>query len=116
MRGGPAFAVSLVLSAAEPHFRQVAELGAWQIISPASCWGRLEVVPDLHGIQEKVGGAGRGGARQATGQAGSRSTGTHGMRAWLPLLLCRPACGAPLDWLLTGLPHLFICRPTPGVL
>ncbi|EFN51271.1 hypothetical protein CHLNCDRAFT_37464 [Chlorella variabilis] len=54
VRGGPAFAVSLVLSAAEPHFRQVAELGAWQIISPASCWGRLEVVPDLHGIQEKV--------------------------------------------------------------
>ena len=60
VRGGPAFAVSLVLTAAEPHLRGAAELGAWQIISPANCWGRLEVVPDLHGIQEKVGGCGQG--------------------------------------------------------
>jgi hypothetical protein len=58
VRGGPAFAVSLALSAAEPHLRSAAELGAWQVISPASCLGRLELVPDLHGIQEKVcGGA-----------------------------------------------------------
>ncbi|KAL4422809.1 hypothetical protein ABPG75_009006 [Micractinium tetrahymenae] len=54
VRGGPAFAVSLVLSAVEPHMRSAAELGAWQIISPANCYGRLEIVPDLHGIQEKV--------------------------------------------------------------
>ncbi|KAL4448876.1 hypothetical protein ABPG77_007593 [Micractinium sp. CCAP 211/92] len=54
VRGGPAFAVSLVLSAVEPHMRAAAELGAWQVISPANCYGRLEIVPDLHGIQEKV--------------------------------------------------------------
>lgn len=55
VRGGPAFAVSLVLSAVEPHMRGAAELGAWQVISPANCYGRLEIVPDLHDIQEKVG-------------------------------------------------------------
>ena len=54
VRGGPAFAVSLVLSAVEPHLRSAAELGAWQLISPANCLGVLEVVPDLHGIQERV--------------------------------------------------------------
>ena len=54
VRGGPAFAVSLVLSSVEPHMRKAAELGAWQVISPSPCLGRLEVVPDLHGIQEKV--------------------------------------------------------------
>lgn len=66
VRGGPAFAVSLALTAVEAHFRSVAEMGAWQVISPAACWGKLEVVPDLHDIQEKVGGGeaddGRGGA------------------------------------------------------
>jgi hypothetical protein len=56
VRGGPAFAVSLALSAAEPHFRRAAELGAWQVISPAAVVGKLEVVADLHSIQEKVGG------------------------------------------------------------
>lgn len=54
VRGGPAFAVSLVLSAVEPHLRGAAELGAWQVISPGNCYGRLEIVPDLHGIQETV--------------------------------------------------------------
>ncbi|KAI3430517.1 hypothetical protein D9Q98_005110 [Chlorella vulgaris] len=54
VRGGPAFAVSLALTAVEAHFRSVAEMGAWQVISPAACWGKLEVVPDLHDIQEKV--------------------------------------------------------------
>ena len=54
VRGGPAFAVSLVLSSMEPHMRKAAELGAWQVISPSPCMGRLEVVPDLHSIQEKV--------------------------------------------------------------
>eukprot|EP00887_Chlorella_sp_A99_P007269 scaffold2.g7269.t1 len=54
VRGGPAFAVSLVLSSIEPGMRAAAELGAWQLISPATCVGRLEVVPDLHGIQERV--------------------------------------------------------------
>jgi alpha-glucan,water dikinase len=31
VRGGPAFAISLVLSAIEPTLRQLAELGAWQV-------------------------------------------------------------------------------------
>jgi alpha-glucan, water dikinase len=48
VRGGPAFGVSLVLSTVEPALRRCAELGSWQIISPASvtgaaqgctCWG-----------------------------------------------------------------------------
>ena len=41
VRGGPAFAVSLVLSTVEPALRQCAELGAWQVISPASATGAL---------------------------------------------------------------------------
>ena len=35
VRGGPAFSVSLVLSMLEPSLRSLAELGCWQIISPA---------------------------------------------------------------------------------
>jgi len=31
VRGGPAFAISLVISAIEPTLRQLAELGAWQV-------------------------------------------------------------------------------------
>lgn len=31
MRGGPAFAVSLVLTSIEPRMRARAELGAWQV-------------------------------------------------------------------------------------
>ena len=55
MRGGPAFAVSLILSSLEPALRAAAELGAWQIISPVSALGRVEVVGGLHEVQEKVG-------------------------------------------------------------
>jgi hypothetical protein len=36
VRGGPAFAVSLVISAIEPTLRQLAELGAWQV--RGCCW------------------------------------------------------------------------------
>ena len=54
MRGGPAFAVSLILSSLEPALRAAAELGAWQIISPVSALGRVEVVGGLHEVQEKV--------------------------------------------------------------
>jgi len=35
VRGGPAFCVSLVISLLEPSLRTLAELGSWQIISPA---------------------------------------------------------------------------------
>jgi alpha-glucan,water dikinase len=31
VRGGPAFAISLAISALEPALRQAAELGAWQV-------------------------------------------------------------------------------------
>ena len=55
VRGGPAFAVSLILSSLEPALRAAAELGAWQIISPVSALGRVEVVGGLHEVQEKVG-------------------------------------------------------------
>ena len=54
MRGGPAFAVSLILSSLEPALRAAAELGAWQIISPVSALGRVEVVGGLYEVQEKV--------------------------------------------------------------
>ena len=39
VRGGAAFAISLVLSAVEPALRRTADLGCWQIISPANVTG-----------------------------------------------------------------------------
>lgn len=54
VRGGPAFAVSLVLSAVEPALRRCADLGSWQIISPASVTGRVVVVDGLHEVEDKV--------------------------------------------------------------
>lgn len=39
VRGGPAFAVSLVLATVEPALRRCADLGSWQIISPADVVG-----------------------------------------------------------------------------
>uniref|UniRef100_A0A383VC26 Uncharacterized protein n=1 Tax=Tetradesmus obliquus TaxID=3088 RepID=A0A383VC26_TETOB len=54
VRGGPAFAVSLVISAIEPTLRQLAELGAWQVISPHEVMGLVEVVEHLSTVQDKV--------------------------------------------------------------
>lgn len=54
VRGGPAFAVSLVLSAVEPALRASAELGAWQLISPGDAVGRVTVVSGLHEVQDEV--------------------------------------------------------------
>ena len=54
VRGGPAFAVSLILSAMEPGFRAAAELGAWQLISPVNATGKVLVVANLHEVQDKV--------------------------------------------------------------
>lgn len=54
VRGGPAFAVSLVLSAVEPALRAAAELGAWQLISPGNTTGRVVSVSGLHEVQDKV--------------------------------------------------------------
>jgi hypothetical protein len=39
VRGGPAFGVSLVLATVEPALRRCADLGSWQIISPADVVG-----------------------------------------------------------------------------
>ena len=58
VRGGPAFAVSLILSSLEPALRAAAELGAWQIISPVSAAGRVE-------------GGGRPARGPGQGEAGS---------------------------------------------
>eukprot|EP00891_Asterochloris_glomerata_P007880 jgi/Astpho2/7880/e_gw1.00117.125.1_t len=54
VRGGPAFAVSLVLSAIEPGFRSAAELGAWQLISPVNAKGKVVVVSGLHEVQDET--------------------------------------------------------------
>ena len=54
VRGGPAFALSLVLSAVEPALRAAAELGAWQLISPVNALGRVAVVEGLHEVQDEV--------------------------------------------------------------
>lgn len=54
VRGGPAFAVSLILSAMEPGFRAAAELGAWQLISPVNVTGKVLVVANLYEVQDKV--------------------------------------------------------------
>lgn len=47
VRGGPAFAVSLVLATVEPALRRHADLGAWQIISPADVVGAIAAAPPL---------------------------------------------------------------------
>ncbi|PNW80482.1 hypothetical protein CHLRE_07g319300v5 [Chlamydomonas reinhardtii] len=54
IRGGPAFAVSLVITAIEPMLRNAAALGAWQVISPIAATGRVEVVAGLHEVQDKT--------------------------------------------------------------
>lgn len=56
VRGGPAFALSLVLSAVEPTLRAAAELGAWQLISPMNALGRVVVAAGLHEVQDNVSG------------------------------------------------------------
>ncbi|KAK2077624.1 hypothetical protein QBZ16_004470 [Prototheca wickerhamii] len=53
VRAGPAFAVSLALSAAEPALRRAAELGAWQLVSPGACAGQLVVVDTLHDVRDE---------------------------------------------------------------
>jgi len=54
VRGGPAFAVSLLISAVEPTLRNAAALGAWQVISPTEATGVVEVVEGLHLVQDKT--------------------------------------------------------------
>lgn len=54
VRGGPAFAVSLLISTIEPHLRNAAALGSWQVISPQEATGIVEVVQGLHEVQDKT--------------------------------------------------------------
>lgn len=51
IRGGPAFALSLVLRRLDPVLRKEAGLGGWQIISPAAAAGRVRVADHLHAVQ-----------------------------------------------------------------
>jgi alpha-glucan,water dikinase len=51
IRGGPAFAPSLLLRRMGPLLRQQAGLGGWQVVSPAAASGRLRVVARLIDVQ-----------------------------------------------------------------
>ena len=50
IRGGPAFALSLVLSRLEPALRAEADMGAWQIISPGGAVGLVKYVDNLRSV------------------------------------------------------------------
>jgi alpha-glucan,water dikinase len=56
VRGSAAFSVSLLCTRMDPALRQVAEMGAWQIISPgrSPVTGTVVVVPDLRDVQLEV--------------------------------------------------------------
>lgn len=47
IRGGPAFALSLMLTRLDPYLRREAHMGEWQIISPATCAGEVLHVKTL---------------------------------------------------------------------
>ncbi|CEG01373.1 Pyruvate phosphate dikinase,PEP/pyruvate-binding [Ostreococcus tauri] len=47
IRGGPAFALSLMLTRLDPYLRREANMGEWQIISPATCVGEVLHVKTL---------------------------------------------------------------------
>ena len=51
IRGGPAFALSLLLRHLDPLLRQTAGLGGWQVISPARAAGRVAAVEQLRDVQ-----------------------------------------------------------------
>ncbi|HZY86788.1 MAG TPA: PEP/pyruvate-binding domain-containing protein, partial [Gemmataceae bacterium] len=51
IRGGPAFALSLLLRRLDPLLRKAAGLGGWQVVSPAAASGRLRVVGRLIDVQ-----------------------------------------------------------------
>jgi alpha-glucan,water dikinase len=53
MRGRPAFVLSLLHRYIDPVLRRSAELGDWQVISPGSASGRVEVISALKSIQGK---------------------------------------------------------------
>jgi len=51
IRGGPTFALALLLRYLDPLLRQAAGLGGWQVISPAQVSGRVRVVERLLDVQ-----------------------------------------------------------------
>jgi alpha-glucan,water dikinase len=51
IRGGPPFALSLLLRALDPLLRKSAGLGGWQVISPAIASGKVRVVDQLLAVQ-----------------------------------------------------------------
>lgn len=54
IRGGPAFSISLLLSAIDPLFRRSSDMAPWQVISPHNATGWVEVVDSLHKVQDKT--------------------------------------------------------------
>jgi alpha-glucan,water dikinase len=50
VRGLPAFSLSQTLRRLDPLLRERAELGSWQVISPATASGRVRVVEDLRAV------------------------------------------------------------------
>jgi len=51
IRGGPAFALSILLSRLDPLLRAAADMGSWQVISPVPAVGYVKVVDDLNDWQ-----------------------------------------------------------------
>lgn len=51
IRGGPAFALALLLRHLDPLLRTAAGLGGWQVISPAPAFGKLRVIGRLLDVQ-----------------------------------------------------------------
>jgi alpha-glucan,water dikinase len=51
VRGGPAFALSLLLRHLDRVLRQAAGLGGWQVISPAAAFGRVRLADRLLAVQ-----------------------------------------------------------------
>jgi alpha-glucan,water dikinase len=51
IRGGPVFALSLLLRPLDPLLRQAAGLGGWQVISPARAGGRVRLAARLLDVQ-----------------------------------------------------------------
>ena len=51
VRGGPAFALALLLRHLDPLLRKAAGLGGWQVISPARASGRVRLVDHLLAVQ-----------------------------------------------------------------
>ena len=51
IRGSAGFMLSLLLRRLDPHLRERAGLGGWQVISPAHTLGRVQVVESLRSVQ-----------------------------------------------------------------